>query len=454
MERYMYQDDLFERMLKQKADEYRMYPSNQTWDNIQKQVQKKNNLLNFKSIGLTVVLLTTFSLYLSNHQESYVKLTISSVQKDLNQTETTQQPTVAAAQVLHKITKSYKPQIKAVAEIKLEGLMVDKPTVTAITIEQKEAEAKITEPVVAVVEQTAVEELLIQKVTNDHLLSSSKPELSTTSPEQKTTIISTEQNSDPAATEESPSLKTDAELNYEVNIPVVIKVKAKRQLQLYVTPSASYRVLYANNTLNFGNLPQQDPENAVTHMPALGLEAGATILFPVSKKINFIAGLQFNHTQYKLNAFKTNPQLTTVRLNYSSIQRITSLNNDYGFFSKQVVNETYQISIPLGVEITLAGKNKLHWNIASTLQPTYLLNASGYLLTNDLKNYIKAPDLLSHLNLNTSLETFIRWGGKNFQLQAGPQLRYQLFSNVRGEYPIREHLIDYGFRIGIVKPLR
>ena len=73
---------------------------------------------------------------------------------------------------------------------------------------------------------------------------------------------------------------------------------------------------------------------------------------------------------------------------------------------------------------------------------------------NDLKKYIKAPDLLSNLNLNTALETFLRWDINNVQFQAGPQLRYQLFSNVRGDYPIKEHLVDYGFRIGIVKTLR
>jgi hypothetical protein len=71
-----------------------------------------------------------------------------------------------------------------------------------------------------------------------------------------------------------------------------------------------------------------------------------------------------------------------------------------------------------------------------------------------LKKYIKAPDLLSNLNLNTALETFLRWDVNNVQFQAGPQLRYQLFSNARGDYPIKEHLVDYGFRFGIVKTLR
>ena len=129
------------------------------------------------------------------------------------------------------------------------------------------------------------------------------------------------------------------------------------------------------------------------------------------------------------------------------------LRTDSGRLSN-VKNESLQISIPVGFEWKLAGKRKVRWNMAANIQPTYLISASGYVLTNDLKRYVKAPDLLSNLNLNSALETFLRWDMNDFQLQAGPQLRYQLFTNTRGDYQIKEHLVDYGFRIGLVKTLR
>ncbi len=135
------------------------------------------------------------------------------------------------------------------------------------------------------------------------------------------------------------------------------------------------------------------------------------------------------------------------------VQRISALRTDSGYLSV-VKNETLQLSIPVGLEFKLAGKRKVQWNVAANIQPTYLISASGYFLTNDMKKYVKAPDLLSNLNLNSALETFIRWDMNDFQLQAGPQLRYQLFSNTRGDYQIKEHLVDYGFRIGLVKTLR
>ncbi|HLO37084.1 MAG TPA: hypothetical protein VK173_01200, partial [Lacibacter sp.] len=68
MERFMYQDESFERMLKDKADEYRMYPSQQSWENIQKRIRPKNNLFNFKSLGLSAALLLGFAISISDEQ--------------------------------------------------------------------------------------------------------------------------------------------------------------------------------------------------------------------------------------------------------------------------------------------------------------------------------------------------------------------------------------------------
>ena len=454
MERYMYQDDSFEKMLKQKADEYRMYPSNQTWEKIQNRVQKKHNIINFKSAGLTVVLLSVFSLYISNNQEISNKITFISIQENPEQPSFVTSPSPVVVIKAKNIISIKSPTISTTVENKNSSpISIQKADGPSLVVsEPDQNELKSISPVIVNVDEKVTEEAAISKTSNTSLLSSLIPRISEILPEQKLPFLPIEQNIEIPA--ESPALKTDAELNYEVNIPVITKTAKVKQLQIYVTPSASYRVLTADNVFTFGNLPQQDPENAITNTPSLGLEAGVAILFPIAKNLKLRTGIQFNYTRYTVNAFKSTPQLTTVRLNYSSIQRVTTLNNDFGIFTKEVANETYQLSIPLGVEAKLMGNKKVQWNIAVNVQPTYLLKASGYLLTNDFKNYIKAPDLLTHLNLNTGIETFISFDFNKWKLQAGPQIRYQLFSNNRDIYPIREHLIDYGFRIGIVKPLR
>lgn len=449
----MYQDDSFERMLKKKADEYRMYPSSQSWDKIQKKVQGKNNLFSFKSIGLTLVLISAFSLYLSKNQGAYTKVTQSPAPVALIQSERSFEATTTLLNHENN-TNTSRLQTKPLLISDNNVLLSDDPSTTnEELIAGENAEPVLAEPLPAD-PSLADEPLFIQKASNESVLSAHKPDVSRTEPEQKLSFVHTQAQPEEALTEETDTYKTDAEINYEVKVPVIKKPKTGKQLQFYFTPSASYRVLYADNKITFGNLPQPNPENAATHTPAPGFEAGAALLFPVSKKVHFRTGLQLNYTHYTVIAFNAAPQLTTIRLNYSSIQRITTLNNNFGYFAKEIANETFQLSIPVGVEIQLAGKKKLQWDVAGNIQPTYLLTASGYLLTNDLKYYVKAPDLLSRINLNSSIETFIRWNTGKMILQAGPQLRYQLFSNARGEYPIREHLVDYGFRIGIVKPLR
>jgi len=52
------------------------------------------------------------------------------------------------------------------------------------------------------------------------------------------------------------------------------------------------------------------------------------------------------------------------------------------------------------------------------------------------------------------MELFVKTNIGMLDLQAGPQLRYQILSNTIGAYPVKEHLIDYGFKIGIVKKIQ
>ena len=301
--------------------------------------------------------------------------------------------------------------------------------------------------------------LSIEKISADNRLMSVDPAQrfvptnATATPEMS--ITPTAVIEDPQSTVSEPStFLTDAELNYEVDVPVISKQPLKKQIQFYLASSASYRVLYNDHQLMFGNLQTQDPENVVRHKPSLGFETGTALLFPISKNVKFRTGLQLNYTRYNVDVFRSNPQVATIAFATSGVvQRMSVLRTDSGRLSN-VKNESLQISIPVGFEWKLAGKRKVRWNMAANIQPTYLISASGYVLTNDLKRYVKAPDLLSNLNLNSALETFLRWDMNDFQLQAGPQLRYQLFTNTRGDYQIKEHLVDYGFRIGLVKTLR
>lgn len=449
MERFMYQDESFEQMLKDKADEYRMYPSQQSWENIQKRIRPKNNLINFKSIGLSAALLLGFAISISDEQttKDTKASTVTNFKDELEVPVTTASAFQNTAKVI-PITAAIR---KAPASSELPETITTQAIETASGESMNEQSSEIFAPVPAEEEMASLPKATV--TIEPTILA---PAITASKNKADDNAINISRTELPATVE--PTI-IDENLNTDVAVPVITASKPKRQLQFYVASSASYRVLYNDNKLTFGNILQQDPEKIAKHRPSVGVEFGTAILFPITKNINLKTGIQLNYTRYNVELYRSNPQVATVILNNNSgvIQRVTSLssqNNNGLFKSDEVANETYQLSLPVGLEFKLAGKRQLQWHLGTTVQPTYLLSASGYLLTSNFEKYIKAPDLLSNLNLNTTLETFLRWNVKDIQLQAGPQLRYQLFSNSQEGYPIKEHLVDYGFRIGIIKTLK
>jgi hypothetical protein len=75
------------------------------------------------------------------------------------------------------------------------------------------------------------------------------------------------------------------------------------------------------------------------------------------------------------------------------------------------------------------------------------------MVSSDLKNYAQSPSLYRHFNLNTGFEAFITFRTGATKWNIGPQLRYQLMSSYKSEYPIKEHLMEYGFKVGMTRTL-
>jgi len=72
-------------------------------------------------------------------------------------------------------------------------------------------------------------------------------------------------------------------------------------------------------------------------------------------------------------------------------------------------------------------------------------------MSSDGRYYINDPNLLRKLNLSGNFGSFITFKSKKTKWQVGPSVRYQLLSTYQKRYPVKEHLIDYGIRIGISK---
>jgi hypothetical protein len=242
-------------------------------------------------------------------------------------------------------------------------------------------------------------------------------------------------------------------------------IKNKFSYQIYVAPSVSYRKLLEDNSMEkengggpVGLNYVTDVNKVVRHKPGTGIEAGVGVLYNVSEKVRVKSGFQFNMRQYSIEAYRSNTELASIALmgnnGFDTINTLAIYRNTNGYYSTQLVNRYYQISVPVGIEWEIMGNNLIQLNVAGTIQPTYLLNRNAYLLSSNFKNYTESPGMVRQWNINSNIEAFISLKAGDFKWQLGPQLRYQPYSTFIPEYTIKEHLLDYGIKLGVSKIIK
>ena len=200
-----------------------------------------------------------------------------------------------------------------------------------------------------------------------------------------------------------------------------------------------------------------DIDKLVNHKPALGFELGTHAFLRLNNRIAVKGGIQFNYSKYDIRAFRTSREPATIALNSQvpgTIINYTDLRNFGGTSVEDLKNQYFQLSMPVGVEVRVFGKDRLQFNVASTIQPTYLMNRNTYLITTDLKNYTQEPSLVRRWNVNAGAEAYISYTRGDVKWQVGPQFRYQLLSSYQNVYPIKEYLMEYGIKVGITKTIR
>ena len=243
-------------------------------------------------------------------------------------------------------------------------------------------------------------------------------------------------------------------------------LRNKFGFQIYVAPSVSYRKLTEDwsmlkegtNTGPVGLNYVADVNNVVRHKPGNGIEAGVSILYNLTNKFRFKSGLQFNVRQYSIEAYRSSTELASIALigdhGIDTINTVAVYRNNNGYSPAELVNRYYQLAIPIGVEWEIIGNKRIRLNVAGSIQPTYLINHNAYILSTNFKNYSENPEMVRSFNINSNIETFISFKVGDFKWQLGPQLRYQPYSTFIREYPIKEHLMDYGIKFGLSKTFR
>lgn len=481
MERGFYQEDI-EHLIKQKADQYKMYPSEKVWKGVYRSLhtRRKWYLLSFvlflSGIGYYTAELLSPSL---NKPVADNPATVSSK----TQNDTKQQATIipfgnSVKQDNSSTAKSEKttsfiinpdnPETRDIqpAVVNNDNNTEDVPT--AIVIAEPAPVYDLHTGRLKEIPGTVINDLALTPVNDENLpLAFSTPALEDI---EKQTGRNNNSNILTANNHSEESNEDGRKINWLEQYAAfeLTPAKAKRlNWQLAFSPTMNYRRLtgspYANMAKDVKNVPfalniEGDPDKLLNHKPALGFELGSHFVYTLNKDLSLKAGLQFNYSRYDIQAYSAETERATIALNSvgpaSNITTYTSIRNFGGDEVKDLRNQYFQLSVPVGLELRLAGNNKLQLNIAGSLQPTYLLNKNTYLVTTDYKNYTKEPSLVRRWNLNTAAEAFVSYKTGELKWQVGPQFRYQLLSTYTSKYPIRENLMEYGIKIGVTKTIR
>lgn len=237
--------------------------------------------------------------------------------------------------------------------------------------------------------------------------------------------------------------------------------------QFYVTPSIGYRVLFKNKSFRSAAqnalIANANRNNRALAEPneqgALSIEAGASLMKTISKRIRLKTGIQFNYTDFITYAQKLDhPTATIIALNGEyGIQMepsVASYANTPGKNKTRLHNKAIQLSIPLGLDYKIVSGRKISWYAGASIQPTYITGGFAYAQSADNNFYVEDASLLRRWNMNTAVESFItiKAPGGSF-IHLGPQFRYQLLSTYTKKYTYTEKPYNIGFKIGLSKPL-
>jgi hypothetical protein len=426
-----------------------MYPSGRVWDNIRTEVHGNRSWPALTIIALTVLVALTVSTFIVTQKSEPIALT-NNILKPKN-----------SSHALEKPFTTYHSSAQMIAS---------KPKVTVVEQRTSKMPLRVFEvaPTKKVEDTNTINDIATNTTfTNDDIVTQENKIV-----EAAATISSSDSTNKMNNISLLPAL-IHSQVNHGFEIEAAAMTVAKKKkysVQFYATPSASFRVLSDQKVKELIQpsliaIPINSPlvqtptfNQAVRHRPDIGLELGFTFNYPVTRKLQFKTGLQLNIRQYQIDTYETGANAATLALvNGGRVQTVSvmsSYNNNVGFRAAKLNNYVYQIALPIGLDYQLIKFKKFGIHTQASIQPTYNMNKNVYLLSTDYANYTAGNDYVRKWNINTSVGIQFSYQKGNTIWQLGPQIRYQTLPTYNNPYPIKENLIDYGFRIGWSKQFK
>ncbi|HET7001958.1 MAG TPA: outer membrane beta-barrel protein [Puia sp.] len=449
-ERNLYNDE-FERQLKEKADQFKMYPSDKVWNEVHSSLHTRKRRF---VIGMSFLI--GGILFIAGTQ------LISPVHNSHNKSITA------------KIITTAKPAASANLPDFTIGNFEAAPLNNSVdqhgTDEGQSGTTSFLQRPVMTSEKTAAEtsEFLTEK--NTSRVKPIQPMEQTVSKKSETPVSTADLMESMKSVTNNPapdiiaadmiSEKTGSQLSHNRS--------DRYSWEVYITPTLSTRYL---NGINYRTMAQALPtapimvvhianvNGFVDNTPVLGYNVGGNILYRISKNISLKAGLEFSFSRYYINTYNSGQGQSAASLSsyfgYVA-DSLISMSNGRGTIDKnpeRYQNRYYQLSIPVGVDMKVVSKGKFQVHLGATLQPSYLLNTDAYVLSNDFSSYTKDAEAFRRWNLIAGAEAYISYGAGKIRWEIGPQVRYQIFSTYKNSYPLQENMLNYGIRFGISKSI-
>jgi hypothetical protein len=474
MERNFYTEG-FESFLKDKADQYKLYPSEKVWKNINRQLHPRRKWPYLTAALLLLGIGIGGKFYLDD----------KTIQKNSNTASSEKSFATAGNAPGAGIARSRDVNLNSteqdIAEKRTTGQSVSGSSLRIASLNPSALNNSFQQTSNDVIENDAAGDVSAVIVNPLYPAFINPTAIERTDPLYVSpSVINADENRELKSSSVKRQIKVaellkeqqalQGESITEKMITSIKKVKNKTEWQIYVTPSVSYRKLvgkatdipfnFTGNIYNTNSISNSDVNLAVHHKPSMGLELGTALVYPLTKFLRVKAGLQLNYNRYDIRAYNYKPEVATFGvvntggISARSINTVSYYRNYNGNSQNILKNERFMLSIPLGIELELFGNDRVKFNVASSIQPTYVFNTNSYLISTNLKNYAKEPRLVRDWNVNAGMEAFLSIKTGKVTWVTGPQVRYQLYSSYKDNYPISEHLIDYGFKVGVTTTLK
>jgi len=460
MER-QYNNGDFEKLLRDNANQYRMYPSEKVWKGIHSALHTRR-----KWYGITAAIMFLIT-------GSIVSIIIYNGSPEKNGTKEDKINTITnnqLASIDKQANQKYTPALnnekpRSVKPKNVQELIFDNQAFNFLRINEQpnisfnlSAEMNSDElrtVLIPILSETVTDDLTYVDLNLVKFNGEIRPEsVQDVAPSPGTAI--TNQNSLNVDTEDKIRQAVSAIASQ--NVPVTKTNKhSKITGQVYFTPTVSYRSLSENKRVyNTGGLyvPVIDLNNVVKHKPAMGLEFGIEGRYHVTDNFFIKTGFQFNINRYDIRAYSHPTEIATVALNsgsgFDSLATLSNYRNtsSAGSSSNWLENFYFQAAIPVGVELIISDNKKVQWGVSGTIQPTYVIGDRAYLISSDYKNYARFPDLMRRWNISTGVGTFVSYSTGKVKWQVGPHVRYQHLSSFVSALTVKEKLFAIGLKVG------